>query len=217
MNYLVTGTDTGVGKTFVTCGLIQAARALGKRCVGMKPFCTGDLGDVERITTANGSLLAQHRVNPIWFRAPLAPYAAAMVENRIVDIQGVKEAYLALAKEFESVLVEGAGGLLVPILERYNFRNLAIDWELEIILVVANRLGALNHALLTVEAIKTHGLPLKTVILNQTDESESLAEQTNPGMLAHLLATPPIYLTHGQTDLGEVVQALGWGRKQGSI
>jgi dethiobiotin synthetase len=211
MNYLVTGTDTGVGKTFVTCGLIQAARTLGKRCVGMKPFCSGDLGDVERITAANGSLVPRHLVNPIWFRAPLAPYAAAMVENRIIDIKGVKDAYFALATEFESVLVEGAGGLLVPILERYDFRELAIDWELEIILVVANRLGALNHALLTVEAIKTGGLPLKAVILNQIDDSESLAAQTNPGMLTHLLSAPPIYLARGQTNFGELVQALGWG------
>jgi dethiobiotin synthetase len=211
MNYLVTGTDTGVGKTFVTCGLIQAARALGKRCVGMKPFCTGDLGDVERITAANDCLLPWHRVNPVWFRAPLAPYAAAMVENRIVDVQGAKDTYIALAKEFEFVLVEGSGGLLAPILEGYDFRELATDWELAIILVVANRLGALNHTLLTVEAIKTHGLPLKTVILNQIDASESLAQQTNPGMLVHLLPTPPICLAHRQADFGEVIKALGWG------
>jgi dethiobiotin synthetase len=211
MNYLVTGTDTRVGKTFVTCGVVQATRALGKRCVGIKPFCTGDLGDIDRITGANSYVLPRHRVNPIWFRAPLAPYAAALVENRIVDIQGAKESYSALAKEFECVLVEGAGGLLVPILERYDFRELAADWELEIILVVANRLGALNHALLTVEAIKTRGLSLKAVILNQIDESESLAQQTNPGILAHLLPTPPIYLDHGQTNFGEVIEALEWG------
>jgi dethiobiotin synthetase len=211
MNYLVTGTDTRVGKTFVTCGVVQATRALGKRCVGIKPFCTGDLGDIDRITAANSYVLPRHRVNPIWFRAPLAPYAAALVENRIVDIQGAKESYSALAKEFECVLVEGAGGLLVPILERYDFRELAADWELEIILVVANRLGALNHALLTVEAIKTRGLSLKAVILNQIDESESLAQQTNPGILAHLLPTPPIYLDHGQTNFDEVIEALEWG------
>src|SRR4051812_2619575 len=102
MNYLVTGTDTGVGKTFVTCGLIQAARTLGRQCVGMKPFCTGDLEDVEKLTAANDYLLPQHLVNPFWLRAPLAPYAAAMAENRIVDVQGAKETYLALAKEFAS-------------------------------------------------------------------------------------------------------------------
>jgi dethiobiotin synthetase len=209
MNYLVTGTDTGVGKTFVTCGLIQAARASGKRWVGMKPFCTGDLGDVDKIAAANGHRLPQHHVNPVWFRAPLAPYAAAMVENRAVDVHAVREAYLALAKEFESVVVEGAGGLLVPILEHYDFRDLAADWKLRIILVIANRLGALNHALLTVEAISTRKLPLKAVILNQTDDSESLAQQTNPAMLAHLLPMPPICLAYGQTDFGEVMQALG--------
>ncbi|MGA8479658.1 MAG: dethiobiotin synthase [Chthoniobacterales bacterium] len=210
MNYLVTGTDTGVGKTFVTCGLIQAGRALGKQCVGMKPFCTGDLEDVEKIAAANGYLLPQHRVNPIWFRAPLAPYAAAMVENRIVDVQGVKETYSVLAKEFESVVVEGAGGLLVPILDHYDFRDLAVEWELGVVLVVANRLGALNHTLLTIEAIRKRGLPLKAVILNHVDDSESLAQQTNPGMLTHLLSTPPICLAYGQTDFGEVMQALGW-------
>lgn len=210
MNYLITGTDTGVGKTFVTCGLIRATRALGKRCVGMKPFCTGDQEDAERIVGANGYLLPRHRVNPIWFRAPLAPYAAALVENRIVDIQGAKENYLALAKEFEAVLVEGVGGLLVPILDQYDFRDLAAEWELGIVLVVANRLGALNHALLTIEAIRARGLPLNAVILNQMEESESLVQQTNPGMLAHLLPIPPICLAFGQTDFGEVMQALGW-------
>jgi dethiobiotin synthetase len=207
MNYLVTGTDTGVGKTFITCGLIQAAGAFGKRWVGMKPFCTGDLGDVEKITAANGYFLPQHRVNPAWFRAPLAPYAAAMVENRVVDVQGVKETYFALANEFETVLVEGAGGFLVPILSHYDFRDLAVEWELGIVLVVANRLGALNHTLLTVEAIRARGLPLKAVILNQVDESESLAQQTNPAMLAHLLPMPPICLAYGQTDFGEILKA----------
>jgi dethiobiotin synthetase len=211
MNYLITGTDTGVGKTFITCGLIRAVRALGKQCVGMKPFCTGDLEDVEKIAAANGYLLAQHRVNPIWFRAPLAPYAAAMVENRVIDIQGVKEAYTELAKEYESVVIEGAGGLLVPILGHYDFRDLAVEWGLGIVLVVANRLGALNHALLSIEAIRTRGLPLKAVILNDTDEIDSLARQTNPGMLAHLLPIPPICLAYGQTNFTEVIRALEWG------
>ena len=210
MNYLVTGTDTGVGKTFVTCGLVRAARARGKRCIGMKPFCTGDPEDVENIAAANDHLLPQYQINPIWFRAPLAPYAAALIENRIIDIQGAKENYRALVKEFDTILVEGVGGLLVPILDHYDFRDLAAEWELGIILVTANRLGALNHALLTIEAIQMRGLALKALILNQIDPGESLAQQTNPGMLAHLLPTPPICLAYGQTDFGEVLRALGW-------
>src|SRR5260370_21438778 len=114
MKYLVTGSDTGVGKTFVTCGLIQAGRALGKQCVGMKPFCTGDLEDVAKIAAANGYLLPQHRVNPIWFRAPLAPYSAAMVENRMVDVQGVTQTYSVRPNEFKSAGVRGSAGLLLP-------------------------------------------------------------------------------------------------------
>jgi dethiobiotin synthetase len=208
MNYLVTGTDTGVGKTFVTCGLIRAAQTLGKRWIGMKPFCTGDLDDVEEISTANRHLVPQRLVNPVWLRAPLAPYAAALVENRVIDIHGAKESYLALAREFETVVVEGAGGLLVPIGEKYDFRDLASDWELGIILVVANRLGAINHARLTIEAIQTSDLKLETVILNQLDKVESLAQQTNPGVLGHLSPVPPIPLAYGQSDFGEIVRTL---------
>ena len=210
MNYLITGTDTAVGKTFVTCGLVQTVRALGKQCVGIKPLCTGDSEDVERIAAANDQVLAAHQINPIWFRAPLAPYAAALIENRMIDLQGARENYATLSTEFEMILVEGAGGLLVPILECYDFRDLAQEWGLEIILVVPNRLGALNHALLTVEAIATRGLMLKAVILNQVAPDESLAQQTNRGMLTHLLSVPLVYLAYGQTDFGEVAQAIGW-------
>jgi dethiobiotin synthetase len=210
MNYLVTGTDTGVGKTFVTCGLISAARALGKSCVGMKPFCTGDPDDVEKISAANRDSVPRHRINPVWFRTPLAPYAAAMVENRIINLHGARESYSGLAQEFETILVEGAGGLLVPILEQYDFRDLATDWKLGIILVVANRLGALNHARLTIEAIQARGLKLEAVILNQLDKVESLAQQTNLAILAQLSPVAPIPFAYGQTDFADIVRALEW-------
>ena len=101
----------------------------------MKPFCTGGLEDVERIAAANGYVLPQHRINPIWLRAPLAPYAAALVENRIVDVQGAKETYSALAKEFESVVVEGAGGLAVPITDTATMADLARSMGLPVLIV----------------------------------------------------------------------------------
>jgi dethiobiotin synthetase len=209
MNYLVTGTDTAVGKTFVTCGLIRAAQALGRRWIGMKPFCTGDLNDVEKISAANRYSVPQNRINPVWFRAPIAPYAAALIENRMIDVRGAEESYSALVNEFETVLVEGAGGLLVPIWERYDFRDLAVDWKLGVILVVANKLGAINHARLTIEAIQTHGLKLEAMILNQLDKIESLAQQTNLSILAHLSPVPPIAVAYGQSDFGDIIRALG--------
>ena len=112
MNFLITGTDTGIGKTFCGCGLIRAARAAGVKCTGMKPFCSGDTSDVELIAAAGGNEVPHHLLNPVWLRPPLAPYAAAMLENRPIDITAVQKAYHELAAKYDLVLVEGAGGLL---------------------------------------------------------------------------------------------------------
>ena len=194
MNFLITGTDTGIGKTYCGCGLIRAARAAGVKCTGMKPFCAGDTSDVELIAAAGGNDLPHHVLNPVWLRPPLAPYAAAMLENRPIDITAVKEAYHELAAKYDLVLVEGAGGLLVPILRDYNFRDLAVDLNLAVILVAPNRLGMINHTLLSAESIAKAGLHLALVILNELDPEPTLATQTNPSILAELLDAP-LYLS----------------------
>ena len=194
MNFLVTGTDTGIGKTFCGCGLIRAARAAAVKCTGMKPFCTGDTSDVELIAAAGGNDIPHHLLNPVWLRPPLAPYAAAMLENRPIDITAVKEAYHQLAAKYDLVLVEGAGGLLVPILRDYNFRDLAVELNLEVILVAPNRLGVINHVLLSAESIANAGLRLALLILNELDPEPTLASQTNPSILEELLDVP-LYLS----------------------
>jgi dethiobiotin synthetase len=194
MNFLITGTDTGIGKTFCGCGLIRAARAAGVKCSGMKPFCTGDTSDVELIAAASGNDIPHHLLNPVWLRAPLAPYAAAMLENRPIDITAVQKAYHELAAKHDLVLVEGAGGLLVPILRDYNFRDLAVDLKLEVILVAPNRLGVINHILLSAESIANAGLRLALLILNELDPEPTLATQTNMSILEELLDVP-LYLS----------------------
>lgn len=190
MNFLITGTDTGIGKTFCGCGLIRAARAAGVKCTGMKPFCSGDTSDVELIAAAGGNEVPHHLLNPVWLRPPLAPYAAAMLENRPIDITAVHKAYHELAAKFDLVLVEGAGGLLVPILRDYNFRDLSVDLNLEVILVAPNRLGVINHVLLSAESIANAGLRLALLILNEVDPEPTLASQTNPSILEELLNVP---------------------------
>jgi dethiobiotin synthetase len=194
MNFLITGTDTGIGKTFCGCGLIRAARAAGVKCSGMKPFCTGDTSDVELIAAASGNDIPHHLLNPVWLRPPLAPYAAAMLENRPIDITAVQKAYHELAAKHDLVLVEGAGGLLVPILRDYNFRDLAVDLKLEVILVAPNRLGVINHILLSAESIANAGLRLALLILNELDTEPTLATQTNMSILEELLDVP-LYLS----------------------
>ena len=205
MNFLITGTDTGIGKTFCGCGLIRAARAAGVKCTGMKPFCSGDTSDVELIAAAGGNEVPHHLLNPVWLRPPLAPYAAAMLENRPIDITAVQKAYHELAAKFDLVLVEGAGGLLVPILRNYNFRDLSVDLNLEVILVAPNRLGVINHVLLSAESIANAGLRLALLILNEVDPEPTLAAQTNPSILEELLNVP-LYLSPFQN--GDFTKAL---------
>ena len=209
MNFLITGTDTGIGKTFCGCGLIRAACAAGVKCTGMKPFCSGDTSDVELIAAAGGNEVPHHLLNPVWLRPPLAPYAAAMLENRPIDITAVQKAYHELAAKFDLVLVEGAGGLLVPILRNYNFRDLSVDLNLEIILVAPNRLGVINHVLLSAESIANAGLRLALLILNEVDPEPTLAAQTNPSILEELLNVP-LYLSPFQNgDFTKALKLLG--------
>jgi dethiobiotin synthetase len=209
MNFLVTGTDTGIGKTYCGCGLIRAARAAGVKCSGMKPFCTGDTSDVDLIAAASGNDTPHHLLNPVWLRPPLAPYAAAMLENRPIDITAVQKAYHELAARYELVLVEGAGGLLVPILRDYNFRNLALDLGLATILIAPNRLGVLNQVLLSAESITRAGLRLALVILNELDTETDLATQTNPSILEDLLDVPLYLSPFRNQDFSAALKLLG--------
>jgi dethiobiotin synthetase len=209
MNYFITGTDTGIGKTYCGCGLIRAARAAGVKCSGMKPFCTGDTADVDLIAAAGGNDVPQHLLNPVWLRPPLAPYAAAMLENRPIDITTVQRAYHELAAGHDLVLVEGAGGLLVPILRDYSFRDLAVDLDLSVILVAPNRLGMINHVLLNAESIAKAGLRLALVILNELDPEPTLASQTNPSILEELLAVPPYLSPFQNEDFSGALKLLG--------
>ncbi|MBV8813562.1 MAG: dethiobiotin synthase [Verrucomicrobia bacterium] len=216
MNYLVTGTDTGVGKTFCCCGLIRAATKAGLKCIGMKPLCTGDTEDVHLIAEAAGNRVPLHLINQVWLRPPLAPYAAAMLEQRPIDLLAIKEAYQELSSRHEFVLVEGAGGLLVPILQNYNFRDLAADLNLKIVLVAGNRLGAINHTLLTAEAVKQAGLQLALVILNELGPAPNLAGQTNPSILEELLTAPLYTSPFGNSDFGAALKMLNPSFGQGT-
>jgi dethiobiotin synthetase len=213
VNYLITGTDTGIGKTFCGCGLIRAARAAGVNCTGMKPFCAGDNSDVELIAAASGNDIPRHLLNPVWLRPPLAPYAAAMLENRPIDINAVQKAFHELAADHDLVFVEGAGGLLVPILRDYNFRDLAVDLKLEVILVAPNRLGVINHVLLSAESIANAGLRLALLILNELDTEPTLATQTNPSILGELLDVPMYLSPFQNTDFSEALKSLGLAQR----
>ena len=193
---LITGTDTGVGKTTVACSLAALYRRRGMRVGVMKPAETGCvLRDNEMVAldavalrTAAGSNDAIELICPYRYATPIAPAAAAVVEGREPpDLRRIAAIYERLAADRDVMLVEGAGGIAVPITWSENFADLARLLNLELILVVGNRLGCINSTVLSLEYAAQRGVRVRGYILNDLEPESSPAAQTNAGSLESLL------------------------------
>lgn len=191
-SFFITGTDTGVGKTFVTCALLREAADQGFTAIGMKPVAAGGQGDVDQLIAASNVCAPQAWVNPYGFQAAIAPHLAAALEGHRIHIPTVCDAYHQLASLADVVLVEGVGGFLVPLSDETDTGDLAVALNLPVILVVGLRLGCLNHALLTVEAIRARGLTLAGWIANPIDPTMSYVQE-NIQMLASKIAAPQLH------------------------
>ena len=206
MNYFLTGTDTGVGKTYVAALLIRALRKAGFDTVGLKPICCGERSDAEALRAAADGELSLDDVNPVWFRFPAAPYTASIVEDRIPDLDQIRERFARIRARRRSMIVEGVGGWLVPITRDYAVADLAAEMRLPVVVVAANKLGMLNHTLLTVQAIKAHGLTCAGVILNNTaGEAGDRSTTTNRSVLECLMEVPVLY----EVEMGQSALTLG--------
>lgn len=184
IRYGITGTDTGVGKTAVACALIQALRARGLTVGAMKPVETGfetEPPDARLLWDAAGRVDALDDVCPERFHEPLAPYLAARRAGRAISITGLDAARSRLESGRDALVVEGAGGLLVTIADGVAFDTLFRRWDLDCIVVAANRLGAINHTMLTVRAARAAGLHIRAVVLNTVcpPTEPTVAELTN--------------------------------------
>lgn len=201
MNFFVTGTDTHAGKTYVTALMVRSLRAEGIDAAGFKPLSCGDRDDAAILAEASGGLKVEE-VNPLHFHSPVAPHVAALLENKSIDTDDLVASFLGFAASHRSVLVEGAGGWEVPITPNYFVSDLAKDLALPVILVAANRLGALNHILLTLAAIKAKGLTCAGIILNQLEDEMDTPMITNKGILESLTDVPLLdHIIHGQDFL----------------
>lgn len=201
----VTATDTGAGKTYFCSLLLRKLRQSGVDAVGIKPFCCGDREDAERLYEACGGTVEMGLVNPVWLRVPAAPYAAALVENRVLDVAAALAAFETLGARHRFVVVEGVGGWRVPVTETLCLSGFAKQLGLPVLVITANRLGAINHTQLTVDAIQAGGPECLGVVLNQPSPLEPCpAQVTNPGILEHLLDVPVLgEIGHGAEVLSE--------------
>ncbi len=208
VSYFVTGTDTGAGKTRFSCLLIEALRAEGIDAAGFKPVCCGDRDDARLLAAASGGL-DPDQVNPIWLKAAVAPLVAGMLENRPVDPAALLMATRDFLTKHQTVIVEGVGGWRVPLAEGYDMADFAVDLKLPVIVVVGNRLGALNHTILTVDSIRSRGLEIAGLVVNHLADELDTAAITNKGMIEQLTGVPILAeLIHGQ-DFLEVEPFLG--------
>ena len=199
--WFVTGTDTGVGKSRASAALLHALRARHPRCVGMKPVAAGAEPDASgqlqnddtlALRAASNVAVPPELDNPVLLADPMSPHIAAARAGRTIVIEPIVAAYRALAEHADAVVVEGAGGFLVPLTPRLTGGDLAAALGLPVILVVGLRLGCLNHALLTRDAIAARGLRLAGWIASRLDpampEQESNLDYLRAQLPAPLLA-----------------------------
>jgi dethiobiotin synthetase len=180
----ITATDTGVGKTFVACALLRAAVRRGLRVAAMKPCETGDGDDGARLIAATGRALDPALARPYRFALPASPEAAARAEGTIIDVDRIVAAFHTLAPDADLTLVEGAGGLLVPIAPGVLMADLAARLGLPLLVVARASLGTVNHTLLTLEAARQRELPVAGVILTRAVDSYGPDEASNPLAIA---------------------------------
>lgn len=183
----VTGTDTGVGKTFFAALTTRSLREHGFRVVALKPICSGGRDDARRLHRAAGKVLSLDEVNPWHFRAALAPLLAARREKRRLRLQTVVAQIQRIARRFEVVIVEGAGGLLSPLGEDFDSRDLIKALRAEAIVVCPNQLGAVNQVRLVLEALPAAAARQARVVLVNPAQRDA-ASKTNAPLLAEFLA-----------------------------
>ena len=217
MSYFVTGTDTNVGKTLIGCALLHGFAAQGKHVAGFKPIAAGcgengHNDDADALRAASNIQLSYGQVNPYCLREAIAPHIAARHEGVHIEFSRIRDSYHELAGVADEVVVEGAGGFLVPLNEKQNSADLAKELGLPVILVVGMRLGCLNHALLTMQAIADYRLECAGWVANVLDAGmpalqeniDALRERIKApllGVVPHM-ARPDARKAAGCLDLG---------------
>jgi dethiobiotin synthetase len=199
----LTGTDTGAGKTLVSSAILRALVRRGLRVAAFKPVETGCRietdgsltgEDCERLAAASSHGQQPRDVAAYLFREPAAPLVAAEAEGVVIDRSRLLERFAAIASGADFVLVESAGGLMVPVADGFTTRDLARDLGLPAVVVVASRLGCINHALLTMEVLRSSSVPVAGFVMNEVPDAGSypLAVRTNREVLARFAGAPDL-------------------------
>jgi dethiobiotin synthetase len=184
--YFVTSSGTGVGKTFTTCALLMAARNQGRAARGLKPIISGwqddSDSDTARIIAAVGNIQQVDNVSPWRFVAPLSPHRAAALEGASIDVVALEDWCKSQIMPAGLTLIEGAGGVMTPITDKYTMLDLMTALKLPVILVVGSYLGSISHTLSALEVLRARGLKVAALVISETVGSEVTLAETQAGM-----------------------------------
>ena len=190
-SFFITGTDTNVGKTVIAAALAAVLKKKGTDVGVMKPVATGGWDDARFLIKGSGVKDNVFLVNPYCLATPVAPAIAASIENIKMDIGKIKAAYDELSRRHEMLIVEGVGGLLVPIYKKYLVADLVKDLDLPIIIVATPGLGTINHTLLTISQARRSRIKVLGVIINNYDEATAgIAEKMVPEIIENVGKVP---------------------------
>jgi dethiobiotin synthetase len=206
--YFITGTDTECGKTEITLALMHLLKARGQSVLGMKPVASGAEPTAEGLRNADALRIQNEAsftidydlVNPYAFQPPIAPHLAAEQAGQQIELQQIHQIYQQLGQKADQVLVEGVGGWRVPLNDQAAVSDLACLLDLPVILVVGLKLGCINHALLSVEAILAYGLPLAGWVANLADP-QMLEPDANLNSLKQRIPAPMLGYVPRLTDV----------------
>ncbi|MBI4823310.1 MAG: dethiobiotin synthase [Nitrospirae bacterium] len=210
--FFITGTDTGVGKTVIAGLIIRALSILGFKTAGMKPVETGCIRQKDVLIPSDGTFLKNvshmdegiNHIVPYCLEAPLAPMTASEMEGIDISPEKIKGAFDELKRRYDAVVVEGIGGLLVPLKKDYFVLDMIKDMGLPLIVVTRPSLGTINHTLLTVRYAKMEGIEIAGIIINYSSPSQGTqAEETSPHVISVLSPVPVIGIIPHLSDLGK--------------
>ncbi len=218
-SYFITGTDTDVGKTWIIAGLARAFRNMGVNIGIMKPFAAGTLQktgfkskDVEILSRAAKVNDPENLVNPQFFPIPASPYTA-MKNSEVhvkVNVDLILQNFKKLSSIHDSILVEGMGGIMTPIMKNYYVTNLINDLNLETIIVTRTRIGTLNHTIMTCKMAKKYGIHVRGIIINQIDldgyDVDVLKDDIEDVTGFSVLGTVPFFKTFDINQIANIFQ-----------
>ncbi|MDR1244517.1 MAG: dethiobiotin synthase [Endomicrobium sp.] len=200
----VTATDTEVGKTYVSCRILEALKSLGVKCGCFKPVSTSDRNDAKALIKSSGVKESAEVVTPEFFKNPMSPYGASLLENKKFNLKKIEKAFDYFFNKYNFTVVEGVGGIMVPLKKNFFVSDLIKIFNLPVIVVARHNLGTINHTLLTIEKLKSANQKVLGVILNGNKNKDDISVKSNAKLIKQLTNLPVLELGYNEKiDLRE--------------